>query len=144
MGASFYLCTYMPNLDFEVYDGKSFKDLCKDVIDRSISKKDQLDTLISDIRNLIKTPNDAQAFIPRIKELLEVGVKNDEQVIKLASVVQRLQSSQLEASGGDSAGLSEEEKDELMQARMRELEVLKTIDNDVQAPIPTINLTSSL
>ena len=68
------------NLDFEVFDGKSFKDLCKEVVERSQSKKDQLDTLVSDLRTLIKGPNDVGQFMPRIKELLEVGIKNDEQI----------------------------------------------------------------
>ena len=106
----------MANLDFDVCDGKSFRELCKDIITRSQTKKDQLDTLYTEIRSHIKTANDVQAFVPRIKELLDVGVKNDEQLIKLATVVQRLQSTQLEASGGDSAGLTEEEKDQLLEA----------------------------
>ena len=71
----------MANVNFEIYDGKTFKDLCKEVVLRSQSKKDQLDTLISDIRSQITQPNDLQVFIPRIKELLEIGVKNDEQLI---------------------------------------------------------------
>ena len=127
----------MANLDFEVYDGKSFKDLCKDIVDRSQSKKDQIDTLISDLRPFIKQPNDAQAFMPRIKELLEVGVKNDEQLVKLVAVFQRLQSTQLEVTGGDSAGLSEEEKEQLMQAKIRELEALKDIKKEVDTPVIT-------
>ena len=126
------------NFDFEIFDGKSFKDLCKDVVDRSQSKKDQLDTLISDLRALIKQPNDAQVFIPRIKELLEVGVKNDEQIIKLAAVIQRIQSAQIEATGGEGTGLTEEEKEQLMQAKIRELEALKDIKKEVEIPIPEV------
>ena len=61
----------MANVNFEIYDGKTFKDLCKEVVLRSQSKKDQLDTLISDIRSQITQPNDLQVFIPRIKELLK-------------------------------------------------------------------------
>jgi hypothetical protein len=125
----------MPNLDFEVFDGKSFKDLCKDVVERSQSKKDQLDTLISDIRSLIKQPNDVQVFMPRIKELLEVGIKNDEQIVKLCAVVQRLQSTQIEASGGDTVGLSDEEKVQLIQARENEIKTLKEIKEEVESSI---------
>lgn len=125
----------MANFDFEIFDGKSFQDLCRDVVSRSQSKKDQLDTLISDIRNQIKQPNDIQVFMPRIKELLEVGVKNDEQLIKLAAVVQRIQSSQIEASGGESNGLSDEEKEQLMNAKMRDLEKLTEIKKEVETPI---------
>lgn len=127
----------MANMDFEVFDGKSFKDLCRDVVNRSQSKKDQLDTLISDIRAQIKQPNDLQAFIPRIKELLEIGVKNDEQLIKLAAVLQRLESTQIEATGGDPTGLSDEEKEQLMKAKIRELEDLKDIKTEVDRPILT-------
>lgn len=102
------------NLDFEVYDGKTFRDLCKDVVQRSESKKDQLDTLITEVRGLIKNVNDAQSFLPRIKEFLDVGIKNDEQIVKLVAVVQRLQSTQIEATGGDTLGLTEAEKEQLM------------------------------
>lgn len=123
----------MATLDFEVCDGKTFRDLCKDVIDRSQSKKDQLDTLFSDIRTHIKNINDAQIFLPRIKELMDVGVKNDEQLIKLASVVQRLQSTQLEATGGESGTLTEEEKEQLIQ--VVSAGNIKEIAKEVKSPL---------
>lgn len=104
----------MSNLDFDIYDGKSFRDLCKEVVERSTAKKNQLDTLFTEIRKLIQNVNDAQVFLPRIKEFLDTGVKNDEQLIKLIAVLQRLQSSQIEATGGDSTGLSDEEKEQLI------------------------------
>lgn len=127
----------MANLDFDVYDGKTFRDLCKEVVDRSQSKKDQLDTLFTEIRGLIKGANEAQVFLPRLKEFLDVGIKNDEQLVKLASVVQRLQSTQLEASGGDTAGLTDEEKEQLIQNSAKEK--IKEIKREVDSP-----LTSSI
>lgn len=125
----------MASVNFEIYDGKTFKDLCKEVVLRSQSKKDQLDTLISDIRSQINQPNDLQVFIPRIKELLEIGVKNDEQLIKLAAVLQRLESAQIEATGGEPTGLTNEEKEQLMNAKLRELEALKEIKKETDKPI---------
>jgi len=127
------------NLDFEVADGKSFRDLCKDILDRSTSKKDQLDTLFSEVRSLIKNANDAQVFLPRIKELLDVGIKNDEQLVKLASVVQRLQSTQIEATGGDTTGLSDEEKEQLLQSATtaKLTEIKKELDSVVVPTPPT-------
>jgi hypothetical protein len=122
----------MADLDFEVYGGKTFKDLCKDVVERSMNKKDQIDIMISDLRSLIKQPNDVQVFIPRIKELLEVGVKNDEQLIKLAAVVQRIASTQIEVSGGEGAGLTEAEKQELLNNRLKDLQAIK---KDVDQPV---------
>jgi len=127
------------NNDFEVCEGKTFRDLCGEVVRRSENKKDQLDTLFSDIRGHIKNINDAQVFLPRIKELLDVGIKNDEQLIKLASVVQKLQSTQLESSGGDAGQLTDDEKDQLIQ------NIAKTsimdIKKEVEFPLP---VTSSI
>ncbi|HOT87950.1 MAG TPA: hypothetical protein PLC59_00975 [Bacteroidales bacterium] len=122
----------MADLDFEVYEGKTFKELCKEIVERSVSKKDQLDTLIGDLRTLIKGPNDVGQFMPRIKELLEVGVKNDEQLIKLAAVVQRISSAQIIATGGDEIGLSEKEKENLMKLHLEAQESLKNIKKEVE------------
>lgn len=139
----------MPNLDFEVFDGKTFRDLCKEIVDRSQSKKDQLDTLLADCRGHIKSINDAQMFLPRIKELLEVGIKNDEQIIKLTSILQKLQSTQLEASGGEDGMLSDDEKSQLLQNSLREeiKDIQKNVTEIVKStpaptPIPTPNVIS--
>lgn len=118
------------NLDFEVANGKSFRDLCGDIIERSQSKKDQLDTLLSEVRGHIKTANDVAVFLPRVKELLEVGIKNDDQVVKLVSILQKLQSTQLETSGGEDGMLSEEEKEQLLKAAATKdiTEIKKAVD----------------
>ena len=89
---------------------------------------------------VLKTPNDVQSFMPRIKELLEVGVKNDEQIIKLAAVVQRLQSTQVEIPE-DMIGLTNEDKEQLMQARIRELEALSEINKELKSQIPDSSIT---
>jgi hypothetical protein len=126
----------MVEFDFEIYNGKSFKDLCKDIVTRCDSKKDQIDTLLTDVRTLIKDKNDAIVLLPQLKNLLEVGVKNDEQLGKLVSVMQRLQSTQIEASGGESLGLSDEEKERLMAETATEI---KDIDKELNTPVPIIS-----
>jgi hypothetical protein len=123
----------MANLDFEVADGKTFRDLCKEILDRSQSKKDQLDTLVSDVRSHIKTANDVAVFLPRVKELLEVGIKNDDQIVKLTAILQKLQSTQLETSGGEDGLLTEEEKDQLLKSVKPDV---KEIVKEVAAPLP--------
>lgn len=124
----------MPNLDFEVCDGKSFRDLCKDVIDRSQSKKDQLDTLLSEVRGYIKTANDVAVYLPRVKELLEVGIKNDEQIIKLTSILQKLQSTQLESSGGNDGLLSDDDKEQLLK------NIAKTEIKDIKTTVDSLTV----
>ena len=111
--SGFSIYRYM-DLNFEIYKGKNFSGLCKDIVKNSESKKDQIDILISELRSLIKTINDATIIVPMIKDYYDVGIKNDEQLVKLAAVVQRLVAKG-EASGeGTSMVLSEDERKQLM------------------------------
>ena len=103
------------DLNFEIYKGKNFSSLCKDIVKNSENKKDQIDILISELRTLIKTVNDAVIIVPLIKEYYDVGVKNDEQLIKLAAVVQRLVAKGQETGEGNAMILSEEDRKQLME-----------------------------
>jgi hypothetical protein len=109
--------------DIEIYKNKKFSDLCKDIVKNSENNRDQLDILISDLRSLIKTANDALMIVPLIKEYLDVQVKNDEQLVKLAAVIQRILSKQTVGADGEMTGfLTEDEKRQLM----KEIEVINT------------------
>ena len=72
--------------------------------------------LIGELRPLIKNIGDATVIVPLIKEYIEVGVKNDEHLVKLAAVVQRLVSTnnRVQTDTGNSWILSEEEKKQLL------------------------------
>ena len=103
------------DLDFELYKGKKYSSLLKDVVINSEQKKDQIDILVSDLRGMIKTANDAIVVVPLIKDYLDVSVRNDEQLVKLAAVVQRLISSQNQGEDGNMGMLlSEDERKQLM------------------------------
>ena len=101
--------------DFELYKGKKYSSLLKDVVVNSEQKKDQIDILVSDLRSMIKTANDAIVVVPLIKDYLDVSVRNDEQLVKLAAVVQRIISSQSQGDDGNMGMLlSEDERKQLM------------------------------
>jgi len=85
----FYLLNDM-NTEFELYDGKTYKDLMKDIVTNTENKRDQIDIVISDLRDQIKTINDALVLAPIIQTYLDIGIKNDESLVKLAAVIQRL------------------------------------------------------
>ena len=103
--------------DYEVFKGKTFADLCKDIVKNSEEKRTQLDIVVTDLREMIKTVNDAVTIVPLLKDYFEVGVRNDEQLIKLAAVIQRLISGKVSPDGeGGSTLLTEEEKKQLMAA----------------------------
>ena len=76
--------------------------------------KKQLDVLTKELVQFIKDGDTAVQIVPMIKEYLEINVRNDDQLVKMASIVQRLISSEQRASSEDEFGLSEEEKNQLM------------------------------
>jgi hypothetical protein len=105
----------MENMDFELYQGKTFGSLCQDIVKNSEDKKQQLDILATDLRSMIKTIEDAVMIVPLLKEYYDVGVRNDEQRIKLAAIIQRLMTGKVGADGSaDGAFLSDDEKKQLM------------------------------
>ena len=100
--------------DYELFEGKSLSSLFKDIYDNSKHNKKQLEVLVGEVAGFIKDGDMAIQLIPMIKEYLDINVKNDEQLVKLATVVQRLIAA--EAKGGAEAefGLSDKEKEQLL------------------------------
>tara|TARA_B100000131_G_scaffold242681_1_gene235249 strand:+ start:760 stop:1176 length:417 start_codon:yes stop_codon:yes gene_type:complete len=99
--------------DIEIFEGKSFSDLTKDIYDNQQNKKLQLDLLIQEIHGMIQTLDDAVLVAPLIREFFEVAVKNDEHLVKLAGVLQRIMSKS-QGESDESMLLSEAEKEELL------------------------------
>ncbi len=101
-------------IDYEIFDGKSLSSLFKDIYDNTEYNKKQLDILTKELVGFIKDGDTAVQLVPMIKEYLEINVKNDDQLVKMAGIVQRLISAEQRASAEDEFGLSEEEKNQLM------------------------------
>jgi len=100
--------------EIQVFDGKSLADLFKEIYFNSVDKREKIHGLIEDLRPFIKNIGDAAMLVPIIKEYMDVSVKNDEHLVKLAVVVQRLAASQASAENGNEFGISEEEKKQLI------------------------------
>ena len=83
----------------EIFKGKSLSDLFGEIYDNSKETKSQVRALIGELKPLIENIGDATLIVPMIKEYMEIGVKNDEHLIKLAQVIQRLEA--ISAKGGD-------------------------------------------
>jgi len=99
--------------NIEIFKGKSFSGLFKDIYNNSKDKEKQIKILIAELRPLVKTIGDATIIVPLIKEYLDIGVKNDEQLVKMAAIVQRATKTTGEDTSGG-FGLSSEEKEQLL------------------------------
>ena len=101
----------MGALDNIVFKNKKFSDILSEIYDNQKKKEKQITGLISELKPLISDIGDATLIVPLIKEYMEIGVRNDEQLIKMATIVQRALNN---SNSDDSLGISEEEKAELM------------------------------
>ena len=85
--------------DKEIFKGKSLSDLFSEIYDNSKETRGQIKGLIGELKPLIENIGDATLLVPMIKEYMEIGVKNDEALIKLATIVQRLEIAQTKGAG---------------------------------------------
>ena len=102
----------MGQLDSIVFGNKKFSDILEEIYTNQKTKQKQVTSLISELKPLINEIGDATLIVPLIKEYMEIGVKNDEQLIKMATIVQRALQN-VEEDGG--LGISEEEREQLLE-----------------------------
>ena len=99
--------------DFNIFGDKKFSDLSQEIYENTKLKKTQIDLLIQEVHSYIQGIEDIAIVGPILKELFDVGVKNDDNLLKLATVIQRIMNKQLDLTEETSL-LSDEEKQELM------------------------------
>jgi len=102
--------------DYEVFEGKSLSDVFKDIYDNTDKNRKQLDVLTRELVSFIKDGDSAIQIVPMLKEYLEINVKNDDQLVKIAAIVQRLVAAEARGGSEEAFGLSENEKEQLMKA----------------------------
>ena len=119
------------SLDQIIFDDKSFSDLLKEIHGNQKKKAKQLASLIAELRPLVQSLGDATVVVPLIKEYMEISVKNDDQLIKMAAIVQRLSTGA--SNNGDGGLLTDEEMNQLMDVAE---EIAKTVEEPKQIQAP--------
>jgi len=99
--------------DYKIFGDKNFSDLSEEIYENTKLKKTQIDLLIQEVHGYIQGIEDIAVVGPIIKELMDVGIRNDDNLVKLATIYQRIMSKQT-IDDGSAALLSEEEKEQLM------------------------------
>ena len=109
---SIFIIKYnMDSLNQIIFDNKTFSDLLKEIHTNQKKKGKQIGQLIAELRPLIQNLGDATVVVPLIKEYMEISVKNDDHLLKMAAIVQRLSTGNATNGGGDM--LTEEEMNQL-------------------------------
>ena len=119
--------------DQVIFKNKKFSDILEEIYKDTKTKEKQVNQLIAELKPLIQDTGDATLVVPLIKEYLEIGVKNSDNLIKMAAICQRVISKTVEASDG--ALISEDEKEALLSA-------IQDIEEEQQKALPAPKITN--
>jgi hypothetical protein len=117
------------DMNFPLFKGKTFSDILGDIYENQQSKKKNISALIEEMRKLVTKPSDVATIGPIITQLIEASINNDDALIKIATIAQRLVLANTKKAG-DEGWLSEEDKKQLLnelEATAKEIET-KTDD----------------
>lgn len=101
---------------FKTKDGRqvTYEDLLRDVYENNAETRESIKTLVGELTNLIKTPSDAMMVMAHVTMMIDTRVKNDDLLVKIASILSRMIQKQTGKSDDD-WGISEDEKRQLLQ-----------------------------
>jgi hypothetical protein len=108
----------------KLFGKKNFADLLKEIHTNQKDKEVQLRSLIEGLKPLITSPGEATMIVPLIKEYMELAIKNDDALIKMAGIVQRA----MNTKAADSEELLTDEDKEMLFSSLQEL------DNKIEVP----------
>ena len=118
--------------DYEIFKGTTLADMFKKIDGNSSRNKIQIESLIQELMVFIKDPNSAIQLFPMISDYMEANIRNDELLVKLLAVVQRVMQTEAKTEDGD-YGLSEIEKDQIIRK-------LEETTKDIQKEVDDITL----
>jgi hypothetical protein len=122
-------------IDNVIFEGKTLSDMFSDVYKNTESKRTQINQFIASMVKLIRTPEDAAMLGPIIKDFLDVNVRNDEHIVRLVQIAQRLVS--VNSKTNDNGMLTEEEKQQLLKNVKADFETVLAEQEDFQDQIDT-------
>jgi hypothetical protein len=114
--------------EFELFPGKNLSGLFQDIYTNQITKKERISKFIEDLKSKIKHNGDVAIIGPIIKDLIDTSVKNDDHLVKLATIAQRIMLANNKSSGDDGF-LSDEEKAQLLNDLQEAKEEVEKMDD---------------
>ena len=118
--------------DYKVFKNTTLADLFEKIDTNSKRNKIQIESLIQELMTFIKDPNSAIQLFPMISDYMEANIRNDELLVKLTAVVQRVMKAEAKGEGGEYS-LSDEEKEQI-------LSKIETETTNIQKDIDDISL----
>jgi hypothetical protein len=127
--------------EFELFPGKNLSGLFQDIYNNQTNKKKRISDLIDELKKMVKHAGDMAVIGPIIKDLIDTSVKNDDHLLKLATIAQRIMIAD-KKSEGDDGFLSAEERAQLL-AEIEDVQIevqrMDSIENEVEEIKQKIN-----
>lgn len=129
-------------------DGKgndlSLNDLFSTIYNNSKNKSKEITLLVSTISPFLQTQDDVVRLLPLIKQLFDVGIQNDDQLVKMTSIVQRYITSRekMDNMGLELKGnglISEDEKKLLIELATTEYKLIEEYSESSEKIMDYVN-----
>ena len=120
----------MKDKDTEIFKGKTLSGILNDIYNNQLHTKSQIDLLCDELSKMIKNVSDVAVISPIIKDYLDVAVKNDDQLVKIANVVTKIITAKSEEA--DDGILSEKEKEQLLDALNEEVKEIQNKSDEIK------------
>ena len=114
--------------DYELFKGKNLSSLFEDIYNNQLSKKAKISALIEELKKMIRHAGDVASVGPIISSLIDSSVKNDDQLVKLATIATRIIAAEKKTEGQDGF-LSDFEKNQLLQELEETKQEVERVDN---------------
>jgi hypothetical protein len=99
--------------EFELFKGKNLSSLFEDIYNNQTSKKQKISGMIEEMKKMVKHAGDVASVGPILTSLIDSSVKNDDQLVKLATIATKIMASEKKSEGQDGF-LSAFEKEQLL------------------------------
>ena len=129
------------DLDFEIYKNKKFSSICKSIVENSEKHKAFIDEQIRKLPDLITNLGEAMAVYPLMTSMIDAGTRNDEQLIKFASIIQKIAA---KSENGESMDAITEDLQEQLESIQREFEEKEAKKAEAEASIDPVETDENI
>jgi hypothetical protein len=91
----------------EIFSGKTLPGLFSEIYENSKTTQSRVLALIGELKPLIESVGDATIVVPLIKDYMDIGLKNDDNLIKLAQIIQKMEALQARQGSADGFDITE-------------------------------------
>ena len=114
--------------EFELFKGKSLSGLFEDIYNNQVSKKTKISALIEELKKMVRHAGDMGTLGPVIGGLIDSSVRNDDQLVKLATIATKLVAADKKTEGQEGF-LSAFEKEQLLKDLEETKEQVERVDD---------------